>query len=196
MIGGSGLVWTNREVKSHVFENRATSKQGLGSCGSARVHTMIGRSLIILAVTTLGATAVVAQSSKVTVHRGSDTHTIEIDSQGYAVAPKVRIERVPQSPTETAAQADTRIHVTGVSGPAAHAQLGAGQTLWLTDESGSGIIACRLAWTTLLAPPRFVLRCYTEDGGVARPGTTLRRWLPRDVFRARNRPAHVSAHGS
>jgi hypothetical protein len=183
VIGGSGLVWTNREVKSHVFENRATSKQGLGSCGSARVHTMIGRSLIILAVTTLGATAVVAQSSKVTVHRGSDTHTIEIDSQGYAVAPKVRIERVPQGPTETAAQANTRIHVTGVSGPAAHAQLGAGQTLWLTG-------------TTLLAPPRFVLRCYTEDGCVARPGTTLRRWLPRDVFRARNRPAHVSAHVS
>ncbi len=31
---------------------------------------MIGRSLIILAVTTLGATAVIAQSSKITVHRG------------------------------------------------------------------------------------------------------------------------------
>ncbi len=150
----------------------------------------------VLAVTTLGTTVVGAQSSKVTVHRGSDTHTIEIDSQGYAVAPKVRIERVPQGPAKTATQANTRIHVTGVSGPAAHAQLGAGQTLWLTDESGSGVIACRLAWTTLLAPPRFVLRCYTEDGGVARPGTstTLRRWLPRDVLRARNRPAHVSAH--
>ncbi len=50
---------------------------------------MIGRTLIILAVTTLGATAVVAQSSKVTVHRGSDTHTIEVDSQGNELYPKV-----------------------------------------------------------------------------------------------------------
>ena len=142
---------------------------------------MIGRSLIILAVTTLGATAVVAQSSKVTVHRGSDTHTIEIDSQGNAVAPKVRIERVPQSPAETAAQANTRIHVTGVSGPAA--QVGAGQTLWLTDERGSGLIACHLAWA-LLNPVwvagrhgHWVLRCYTEDGELVRPGTTLRQMI-------------------
>ena len=52
-------------------------------------HNMIGRSLIILAVTTLGASAVVAQSSKVTVHRGSETHTIKGDSQGNARAPKV-----------------------------------------------------------------------------------------------------------
>ncbi len=168
---------------------------------------MIGRSLIILAVTTLGATAVVADSSKITVHRGSDTHTIEIDTQGNALAPKMRIERVPQGPAETAAQVNTRIHVTGVSGPAAHAQLGAGQTLWLTDESGSGFIACRLVWAELNPrwsdnPPWVIsgkrglaIRCYTEDGGVARPGTstTLRRWLPRDVLRARNRPAHVSA---
>jgi hypothetical protein len=145
-----------------------------------RIHTMIGRSLIILAVTTLGATAVVAQSSKVTVHRGSDTHTIEVDSQGNALAPKVRIERVPQGPAKTATQANTRIHVTGVSGPAAHAQLGAGQTLWLTDDSGSGLIACHLAWT-LLNPVwvagrqgHWVLRCFTEDGEVARSGTTSR----------------------
>ena len=102
----------------------------------------------------------VANSSKVTVHKGSDTHTAEVDSQDNALAPKVRIERVPQGPAETARRANTRMHVTGVSGLAA--QLGAGQTLWLTDESGSGLIACRLAWTTLLAPPRFVLRCYTE----------------------------------
>ncbi len=136
---------------------------------------MIGRSLIILAVTTLGATAVIAQSSKVTVHRGSDTHTVEIDSQGYAVAPKVRIERVPQGP------ADTRIYVTGVSGPAA--QVGAGQTLWLTDERGSGLIACHLAWA-LLNPVwvagrhgHWVLRCYTEDGELVRPGTTLRQMI-------------------
>jgi hypothetical protein len=130
----------------------------------------------VLAVTTLGATAVVAHSSKVTVHRGSDTHTIEIDSQGNALAPKVRIERVPQSPAETATQANTRMHVTGVSGPAA--QPVAGQTLWLTDESGSGLIACHLAWA-LLNPPwvagrhgNFVIRCYTEYGEVARPSTT------------------------
>ncbi len=148
---------------------------------------MIGRSLIILAVTTLGATAVVAHSSKVTVHRGSDTHTIEIDSQGKALAPKVRIERVPQGPAETATQANTRIHVTGVSGPAA--QVGAGQTLWLTDESGSGLIACQLVWT-LLNPVwvagrhgQFVLRCYTEDGELARPGTTLRRMISHRTVR-------------
>ncbi len=144
---------------------------------------MIGRSLIILAVTTLGATAVVAHSSKVTVHRGSDTHTTEIDSQGYAVAPKVRIERVPQGPAETAAQANTRIHVTGVSGLAV--QPVAGQTLWLTDESDSGFIACRLVWAELNPrwsdnPPwvisgkrGLVIRCYTEDGDVERPGNTF-----------------------
>ena len=77
---------------------------------------MICRSLIILAVTTLGATAVLAQSSKVTVHRGSDTHTIEFDSQGYALAPNVRIERLPQGPAETATQTNTHMQVTGVSG--------------------------------------------------------------------------------
>ena len=151
---------------------------------------MIGRLLIILAVTTLGATAVVAHSSKVTVHRGSDTHTIEIDSQGNALAPKVRIERVSQGPAETATQANTRVYVTGVSGLAA--QPVAGQMLWLTDESGSGLIACRLAWAVLNPPwvvgrrdPPWVvagrrgsvIRCYTEDGDVARPGTTLRSWL-------------------
>lgn len=148
---------------------------------------MIGRSLIILAVTTLGATAVVAHSSKITVHRGSDTHTIEIDSQGNALAPKVRIERVPQALAETATQANTRVYVTGVSGLAA--QPVAGQMLWLTDESGSRLIACRLAWAVLNPlwvddPPWVVagrrgsvIRCYTEDGDVARPGTTLRSWL-------------------
>ena len=141
---------------------------------------MIGRSLIILAVTTLGATAVVAHSSKVTVHRGSDTHTIEVDSQGNALAPKVRIERVLQGPAETVTQATTRMHVTGVSGPAA--QPIAGQTLWLADGSGSGLIACQLVWT-LLNPPwvagrhgRSVIRCYTEYGEVARPSTT---YVPR-----------------
>jgi len=77
---------------------------------------MIYRSLIILAVTTLGATAVLAQSSKITVHRGSDTHIIELDSQGNALAPKVRIERVLQVPAETATQASTRMQATGVSG--------------------------------------------------------------------------------
>ena len=151
---------------------------------------MIGRSLIILAATTLGATAVVAHSSKVTVHRGSETHTIEIDSQGNALAPKVRIERVPQALAETATQANTRMHVTGVSGLAAHPV--AGQMLWLTDESGSGLIACHLTWAVLnprwvagrRGPPwvvagrrGWVIRCYTEDGDVARPGTTLRSWL-------------------
>ena len=145
---------------------------------------MIGRSLIILAVTTLGATAVVAHSSKVTVHRGSDTHTIEVDSQGNALAPKVRIERVSQGPAETAMWANTRMQVTGVSGLAA--QPVAGQMLWLTDESGSGLIVCRLAWAELNPlwsdnPPwvlsgkrGWVIRCYTEDGDVARPGTTSR----------------------
>ena len=160
---------------------------------------MIGRSLIILAVTTLGATAVVAQSSKVTVHRGSDTHTIEIDSQGNALAPKVRFERVPQGPAETAMRANTRMQVTGVSGLAV--QPVAGQTLWLTDESGSGFIACRLVWAELNPrwsdnPPwvisgkrGLVIRCYTEDGDVARPGTTLRSWLPRAVLLGRIQPA-------
>ena len=130
---------------------------------------MICRSLIILAVTTLGATAVVAQSSKITVHRGSDTHTVELDSQGYALAPKVRIERVSQVPAQTATQANTRMQVTGVSGLVP--QSVAGQTFWLTDESGSGLIACRLAW----APARkrwrgkghWATRCYTKDGDVA-----------------------------
>ena len=151
---------------------------------------MIGRSLIILAVTTLGATAVVAHSSNVTVHRGSVTHTIEIDSQGNALAPKVRIERVPQALAETATQANTRVHVTGVSGLAA--QPVAGQMLWLTDESGHGLIACHLAWAVLNPPwvvgrrdppwvvagkRGWVIRCYTEDGDVARPGTMLRSWL-------------------
>jgi hypothetical protein len=135
----------------------------------------------VLVVTTLGATAVGAQSSKVTVHRGSDTHTIEIDSQGNALAPKVRIERVPQDPAETAARANTRMYVTGVSGPAV--QPIAGQSLWLTDESGSGLIACRLIWAEKVKRQTvirrrsgyWVIRCYTEDGDVARPGATLRR---------------------
>jgi hypothetical protein len=81
-----------------------------------RIHTMICRSILILAVTTLGATAVLAQSSKITVHRGSDTHTIEIDSQGNALAPEVRIERVHQGPAETATKANTGMLVTDVSG--------------------------------------------------------------------------------
>ncbi len=127
--------------------------------------TMIGRSLIILAVTTFGATAVVAQPNKVTVHRGSDTHLIEVDSQGNVLAPKVRIERVPQGTAETVMQANTRIHVTRVSGPVA--QPVAGQPLWLTDESGA-LTACQMAWITLLAPPRWVIRCYTEDDRVGR----------------------------
>jgi hypothetical protein len=123
---------------------------------------MVGRSLIILAAATLSATAVVAQSSEVTVHRGSVTHTIEVDSQGNALAPKVRIERVLLDPGDPA----TRMYVTGVSGPAA--QPVAGQPLWLTDESGRALIACQLAWGALLVPPRWVIRCYTEDGHVAR----------------------------
>ena len=151
---------------------------------------MIGRSLIILAVTTLGATAVVADSSKITVHRGSDTHTIEIDTQGNALAPKMRIERVPQGPVETATQTNTRMHMTDVSDLAA--QPVAGQMLRLTDESGSGLIACHLAWAVLKPwwvtsrrnPPRvdfgkrnlprvhsrkpnLGIRCYTKD---VRPG--------------------------
>ncbi len=153
----------------------------------------------VLAVTILGATAVGAQSSKVTVHRGSDTHTIEIDSQGNALAPRVRIERVSQGPAETAMWANTRMQVTGVSGLAA--QPVAGQMLWLTDESGSGLIVCRLAWAELNPlwsdnPPwvlsgkrGLVIRCYTEDGDVARLGTTLRSWLPRAVFLGRIQPA-------
>lgn len=151
---------------------------------------MICRSLIILAVTTLGATAVVAHSSKITVHRGPDTHTIEIDSQGNALAPKVRIERVPQGPAETATQANTPMYGSGVSGLAT--QPVAGQMLSLTDESGSGLIGCHLAWAVLNRPwvagrrnppwvdlgrRDWVIRCYTEDGDVARPGTTLRSWL-------------------
>jgi hypothetical protein len=153
----------------------------------------------VLPVTTLGATTVGAQSSKVTVHRGSDTHTIEIDSQGNALAPRVRIERVSQGPAETAMWANTRMQVTGVSGLAA--QPVAGQMLWLTDESGSGLIVCRLAWAELNPlwsdnPPwvlsgkrGWVIRCYTEDGDVARPGTTLRSWLPRAVLLGRIEPA-------
>ncbi len=153
----------------------------------------------VLAVTTLGATTVGAQSSKVTVHRGSDTHTIEIDSQGNALAPKVRIERVSQGPAETAMWANTRMQVTGVSGLAA--QPVAGQMLWLTDESGIGLIACRLAWAELNQqwpddPPwvvsgkrDWVIRCYTEDGDVVRPGTTLRSRLPRAVLLGRIQPA-------
>jgi hypothetical protein len=131
---------------------------------------MIGRSLIILAVATLGATAVLAQSSKITVHRGSLTHTVELDSQGYALAPKVRIEQVPQVSAETATQANARKQGAGFSGPVP--QRVAGQTFWLTDESGSGLIACRLVW----APPQkrwsgkghWAIRCYTEDGDVTR----------------------------
>ncbi len=34
-----------------------------------------------------------------------------------------------------------------------------------------------------------VIRCYTEDGDVARPGTTLRSWLPRAVLLGRIQPA-------
>ncbi len=81
-----------------------------------RILTMICRSLLILAATTLGATAALAQSSQITVHRGSDTHTIELDSQGNALSPMVRIERVLQGPAETVTQANTRMQVTGVSG--------------------------------------------------------------------------------
>ena len=129
---------------------------------------MICRALIVLAVATLGATAVGAQSSKVTVHRGSDTHTIELDSQGYALAPKVQIVRVPQVPAETATQANTRLQVTGVSGLVP--QSVAGQTLWLTDENGRGLIACRLVWAAARQRWRgrghWVIRCYTEDGEV------------------------------
>jgi hypothetical protein len=87
---------------------------------------MIGRSLIILAVATLGATAVLAQSSKITVHRGSLTHTVELDSQGYALAPKVRIEQVPQVSAETATQANARKQGASFSGPVP--QRVAGQT--------------------------------------------------------------------
>ncbi len=135
----------------------------------------------VLTVTTLGATAVIAQSSKITVHRGSDTHTIELDSQGYALAPKVRIERVPQVPAETATQANTRMQV-----PLSVA----GQTLWLIDESGSGLIACRLVWATVRrGRGHWVIRCYTDDGYVARPGATLRSWLPRAVLLGRIEPA-------
>ncbi len=143
---------------------------------------MIGRSLIILAVTTLGATAVVAHSSKITVHRGSDTHTIEINSQGNALAPKMRIERVRQGPAETATQANMRMHVTGVSGLAA--QPVAGQMLRLTDESGSGLIACYPTWAELNARwitagsrRGWVTHCYTEGGNVVRVGTTSRGWF-------------------
>ena len=77
---------------------------------------MICRLLIILAGTTFSVTAVLAQSSKVTVHRGSDTHTIEIDSQGNALASGVRIERELQGSAETTTQANTRMLLTGVSG--------------------------------------------------------------------------------
>ena len=105
---------------------------------------MIGRSLIILALTTLGATTAIAQSNSVTVHRGSDTHIIRIDSQGYALAPDVRIERVLQVPATTVMQTNTRVQATGVSDQVL--QLVAGQTLWLTDAN-SDLIACRLAWT-------------------------------------------------
>ncbi len=77
---------------------------------------MIYRSLIILAVTTLGATAVLAHSSKITVHRGSDTQTIEFDAKGNALAPKVRVERVVRNPAEAATRANTGMQVTGVSG--------------------------------------------------------------------------------
>ena len=139
---------------------------------------MIGRSLIILAVTTLGATAVIAQSSKITVHRGSDTHTIELDSQGYALAPKVRIERVPQVPAETATQANTRMQVTGVDGLVPLSV--AGQTLWLIDESGSGLIACRLVWATVRrGRGHWVIRCYTEDGEA--PTRSARRFRRPEV---------------
>jgi len=137
----------------------------------ARVVTAL---CAVLVVTTLGATAVGAQSSKVTVHRGSDTHTVEIDSQGYALAPKVRIERVPQVPAATATQANASMQMTGVYGPAV--QPVAGQTLWQTDESGSGLIACRLTWAEKVKRQRvirrrsgyWVIRCYTEDGYVVR----------------------------
>ncbi len=77
---------------------------------------MIYRSLIILAVITLGATAVLAHSSKITVHRGSDTQTIEFDAKGNALAPKVRVERVVRNPAEAATRANTGMQVTGVSG--------------------------------------------------------------------------------
>ncbi len=132
---------------------------------------MIGRSLIILAVTTLGATAVIAQSSKITVHRGSDTHTIELDSQGYALAPKVRIVRVPRVSAETATQANTRMQV-----PLSVA----GQTLWLIDENGSGLIACRLVWATVRrGRGHWVIRCYTEDGEA--PTRSARRFRRPEV---------------
>ncbi len=142
----------------------------------------------ILAVITLGATVVGAHSSKITVHRGSYTHTVEIDSQGNALAPKVRIVRVPQVPAETATQANTRMQVTGVDGLVPLSV--AGQTLWLNDESGSGLIACRLVWATVRrGRGHWVVRCYTEDGYVARRGTTLRSWLPRAVLLGRRQPA-------
>ena len=142
----------------------------------------------ILAVTTLGATAVGAHSSKITVHRGSDTHTIEIDSQGNALAPKVRIVRVPQVPAETATQANTRMQVTGVDG-LVPLSVG-GQTLWLNDESGSGLIACRLVWATVRrGRGHWVMRCYNENGGVARPGTISHSRLPRAGLLGRIQPA-------
>ncbi len=138
-----------------------------------------------LAVTTLGATAVDAHSSKITGHRGSDTHTIEIDSQGYALAPKVRIVRMPQVPATTATQANTRVQATGVSD-----LLVAGQTLWLTNESGSGFIACRLVWATVRrGRGHWIMRCYNENGGVARPSTISLGRLPRADFLGRIQPA-------
>ncbi len=139
----------------------------------------------ILAVITLGATVVGAHSSKITVHRGSDTHTVEIDSQGNALAPKVRIERVPQVPATPATQANTRVQATGVSD-----LLVAGQTLWLTNESGSSLIACRLVWATVRrGRGDWIMRCYNENGGVARPGTMSLSRLPRADFLGRIQPA-------
>ena len=157
---------------------------------------MIGRSLIILAMTTLGATAVVAQSNIVTVYRGSDSHTVRIDSQGYALAPNVRIERVPQVPVTTVTQTNTRVQATDVSNPVS--QLAAGQTIWLTDESNGGLIACRLVWTGALQVKlrrgHWVIRCYNGNGGVARPGIiSPRSRLRRDVLLGRIQPSYVSS---
>ena len=149
---------------------------------------MIGRSLIILALTTLGATTAIAQSNSVTVHRGSDTHTVRIDSQGYALAPDVRIERVLQVTATTVTQTNTRVQATGISDPVP--QLVAGQTLWLNDESGRGLIACRLVWATVRrGRGHWVMRCYNENGGVARPGTISLSRLPRADFLGRIQPA-------
>lgn len=127
--------------------------------------------LLALAASALWTAGAAAHESKVTVHRGADTHAVEIDAQGNAEAAPMRLVRVEES-------RDRRAHRDGgtyrghhrfgphVTGPFRHkvqaiAETLGGRTLWIVDESGDRLIACRLHKTFRVGDHD--IRCESEE---------------------------------